>query len=229
MIIKTFFDNHYDKFVDYDIVLDTSAEPGLVLNINLFALSLIVTNKDYRNVFQSARCIHIDSIGAAILAYFFLGKYFKPQGYRQWAHNIFQNTELHEIFFLGGTPIENSTALELVSRKYKEISVSGINGYTEEREIVSAVSATSACCVIVGMGMPKQELMIKKLYDIYPEKVYYAAGGWIKQLAGLEQDCPKLLTHLKLEWLHRSMGRRGHLTERVIRPLMIIFSDIIKK
>ena len=229
MIIKTFFAMNRDKFVDYDTLLQKCAEPGLVLNINLYALGMIVTNKDYRSLFDLARCVHVDSIGAAILTYFFLGRYFKPKGYRQWANNLFHDEKLNDFFFLGGTRTENSTALEVVGRKWKDIRLSGVDGYTEERKIISALSATDACCVIVGMGMPKQEFMMKKLHDVYPDKVYYAAGGWIKQLAGLEKECPKILIRLKLEWLHRSIGRRGHLTERVIKPLIIVLSDIIKK
>lgn len=229
MILKKFIFNIHDKIAPIEQVIETSNEPGYILNLNLFALELIIKNKKFRDTFYGARLVHVDGKGAGLVLSCLLGKYFKSIGYRQWGSNIFEDKKNKHIFFLGGTEIENKNAVNNVSSKFLHLSVAGINGYVSDKCKVETLKKTKANLIFVGIGMPDQELLIKHLSLIFPDKTFFACGGWIKQLSGLENDCPKVVSVFGLEWLFRSFRRPGHLSERVIKPAKIVFWDILDR
>lgn len=226
MILKNFFFEIRDKIVPINEVIRTYNDPGYIFNLNLFSLGLIIKNQKFRSSFYGARLVHIDGRGASLVLRLLLGEKFKSYGYRQWASKIFECKNTDNIFFLGGTEVENNLAVNKVSSEYSHISVAGINGYVGYDCMVKALKKTSAKLIFVGIGMPRQEILIERISVLFPEKTFFACGGWIKQLSGLENECPKVFLNLGLEWLFRSISRSGHLSQRVIEPTKLIFCDI---
>ena len=213
------------KFVDVNDINLVSAPPGIVLNLNLYGLYLLLTNSEFAVSLKKADYIHLDGIGAAIIVKIITGKYFKPVGYRQWGHLLLNCASTHGLLFIGGTAIENLSAVEKVSEQFNGALVEGVDGYLEKKNYLKIAKTSKSKIIVVGLGMPQQEILIKKLSEDCTGKWFFACGGWIKQLGGFEEETPKWISKLKLEWLHRSIGRKNHLNERVIKPLLCILKN----
>ena len=229
MIIRPFISRIRSKIVPVDKVLVTFDAPGYVLNVNLFGLGLVTRQTDFRETFYNARLVHVDGKGAGLILWLLLGDTFRPCGYRQWASEIFEKSKSKKIFFLGGTELENGLAISNVLSAHSHLLVDGINGYASKLIIVEKLITTDPDLIFVGMGMPKQELLIEELSAHFPSKTFYACGGWIKQLAGLEKNCPKVMSYMGLEWLYRSLARSGHLTLRVVNPALLVLADLLRR
>jgi N-acetylglucosaminyldiphosphoundecaprenol N-acetyl-beta-D-mannosaminyltransferase len=213
------------KFIDiYDINF-YSKSGGVVLNLNLYGIYLLITNIEFEKSLRNSDYIHIDGVGAAVLVKIITGKYFKPVGYRQWGHRLLLCANSLGLVFIGGTARENLCAKKRVSEEYDSGSIEGVNGYMPKEEYFELIGSTPNKIIIVGLGMPKQELIITILSKRYADKWFFACGGWIKQLAGLESETPEWVSKLKLEWLHRSIGRKNHFNQRVMKPLICILKN----
>ena len=82
-------------------------------------------------------------------------------------------------------------------RKFNGAIVEGVDGYLKKNYLKVAKTSKSKI-IIVGLGMPQQEILIKKLSEDCTGKLFFACGGWIKQLGGFEEETPKWISKLKL-------------------------------
>ena len=207
------------KLVETSFFLNNDLESGAYLNLNLYSLYLIITKPKFRNAYYEAKLINVDGIGATVIIFMVLSKWYSALGYKYWACNYIIKNKEKSFFLFGGTEQENSNAVSNLSSDL-EISINGIEGYSSnfKKEMIQLKQAD---IVFVGVGMPKQELLILDyLKTIQSNKlVLFSCGGWIKQAAGLERSVPSLFALLKLEWIYRSFSREGHLKTRVLLPI----------
>lgn len=198
---------------------------AVVFNLNLYALYLLINDCGFVKAFKCADYVHIDGIGASIIVKIITGNYFTPIGYRQWGVRLLRDAVSSGIILIGGTVRENDFAKEVVSERYGVKSVTGINGYASKKEYFELITTNRNKFVVVGLGMPLQELLITELSREGHDKWFFACGGWIKQLGGFESETPRWVSRMKLEWLHRSLGRKNHFTQRVLKPLICILKN----
>lgn len=86
--------------------------------------------------------------------------------------------------------------------------VSAIHGYTEgttaiERDLL----AHQPKIVSVAMGSPRQEKLIGKLRQIYPDAFYMGVGGTYDVFTGRVRRAPAFFCRLHMEWLYRLMSQ----------------------
>ncbi len=226
MQLRNFFKEIETKVISSnDIVNKISFETKSVLNLNLYACYLALVDDDFCKAIKSADFVHLDGIGASVLFFLSTKVWVEPIGYKYWANHFFSGLSNSRVYILGGTQIENECALEELSKLYPSVSFVGRDGYGSYEELSTSVLNEELDYVFVGISMPNQEIFINKMLSSGHDKAsYFACGGWIKQIAGLEPPVPFIFRRLYLEWLYRSFMRRGHLKERVIWPLIKIAS-----
>ena len=69
--------------------------------------------------------------------------------------------------------------------------------------------------VLVGLGMPLQEEVLRRRLDSLPPAVYCAVGGAIEQIAGIQKLAPRWLGRLGLEWAWRLLLHPRRVAYRV--------------
>ncbi len=69
--------------------------------------------------------------------------------------------------------------------------------------------------VLIGLGMPLQEKVLRRRLDALPPAVYCAVGGAIEQIAGIQKLAPRWLGRLGLEWAWRLMLHPRRVAYRV--------------
>ena len=110
------------------------------------------------------------------------------------------------VFLYGANEEHNAKAAENITKKFKNIRISGrLNGYENKSddEIVSIINTSRTDIVIVCLGAPKQECWILKNKDRLNAKVIFGNGGAIDFWSGKIKRAPKFMIQHRLEWLYR--------------------------
>lgn len=226
--IKNYLKTVDDKIITSDTIKDhiKDGEGATVFNLNLYAVSLLVDNKDFFRAIDNADYLNVDGVGASILLFFLYGKWIQPIGYKYWMPGFLSCGISKKIFIFGGAENESIIAINKLRAMYPQHDFEGCHGYVDDNEFVESQDLSNYDYVIVGISMPKQEIIIDKfLCKIYQNTVFFSCGGWIKQVSGIEKPVPKIFQSLYLEWLYRSLHRPGHLKDRVICPILKIIRN----
>ena len=211
-----------EKLVDVETLDFQNPPTGSILNLNLYAISLLVQDSGFRHAFKGAKHIHVDGIGASVVIWVVLKRWFKPRGYLDWGDQVYSGDRKANFIIIGGTEHENDNALLFWRQKYPHHTFVGLNGYQDEFIYLNKMQHEQFDIALVGLGMPRQESLISMLINVSPETSFFACGGWIKQVAGLERNVPRVFHSLGLGWAFRSLFRRGHFRERVLLPLVTV-------
>jgi N-acetylglucosaminyldiphosphoundecaprenol N-acetyl-beta-D-mannosaminyltransferase len=128
------------------------------------------------------------------------------------------------VFLLGGNPgVAAAAAARLEARcPGLERVESYCPPYGFERDpgelatIKKALTAARPALVLVGLGFPKQERLIRLLRSEMPEAWFVGVGISLSFLAGDQPRAPAALQRLGLEWLHRLVHEPRRLFRRYV-------------
>jgi N-acetylglucosaminyldiphosphoundecaprenol N-acetyl-beta-D-mannosaminyltransferase len=111
----------------------------------------------------------------------------------------------YRIYIVGSTPETLTKALQNLAKQPCHIigSHHGFFPDHEEARIISNIANASPDIVLVAMGYPKQELLLKKLENHLQNGIGIGIGGALDILAGTYKRAPKLIRTLGLEWAWR--------------------------
>ena len=129
------------------------------------------------------------------------------------------STNRKKVFLLGGVEGIASKAKENITVFSPEIIIAGAcSGYFNEKEeaiIIDKINNSRAEILILGMGVPKQELWasnnMSKLSEV---KVIIAGGAILDFMAGKFSRAPKFIRRIGFEWLYRLSQEPRRLASR---------------
>jgi N-acetylglucosaminyldiphosphoundecaprenol N-acetyl-beta-D-mannosaminyltransferase len=110
------------------------------------------------------------------------------------------------ICLYGGTPEVSQQAAKYWQDKIPEVFMINNHGYlseTEQEQWLKTLQETQPKLILVGLGVPRQELWISQHRYLCPEAVWIGVGGSFDVWAGVKSRAPKWLRDLHLEWLYR--------------------------
>lgn len=151
----------------------------------------------------------------------------------------YSNDEEIKIFLLGGdTPAHAETAARKINSKYG----TKICGYysppfgfekdvVQLQQIQDRIIASGATVLAVGLGSPKQEILIKRFIELdIPVKTYLAIGASINFESELLARSPRLIRIMGMEWFFRFLKEPGRLFKRYfINGPKVLFALILEK
>ncbi|WP_323721502.1 WecB/TagA/CpsF family glycosyltransferase [Acetomicrobium sp.] len=130
------------------------------------------------------------------------------------------------IFLLGGTAEVVKKASERLMDEYPGLKVAGFHhGYfTEEndKEICEKINESGAKILFVGLGVPKQEIWIKRNLQRFKGIVAIGVGGSFDVISGRLKRAPKVWQNMGLEWLYRTIQEPWRLKRTIRLPLFVI-------
>jgi N-acetylglucosaminyldiphosphoundecaprenol N-acetyl-beta-D-mannosaminyltransferase len=126
-------------------------------------------------------------------------------------------------FLLGGSEAELRKLERVIARDYPQAKV--IGSYSppfgnwppeEERDIVRLLRVIEPTFVWVGLGCPKQELLLARLKSALPPAVYMAVGAAFSLIGGTVKQAPYSWQRLGLEWAFRLIMEPRRLWQRYL-------------
>lgn len=130
----------------------------------------------------------------------------------------------YRIFLLGGRPGVAAEAKARLEERFPGLRVVGTShGYFEDdREVIEEINAAEPEILLVGLGVPRQELWISRNGREIKAILLLGIGGSFDVLSGRLPRAPLFLQKLGLEWLYRLLLQPRRLRRAMAIPAFLL-------
>ena len=234
--------------VDSGDVLDFVSEralagrSGLVTNHNLHSLYLFRKEPELRALYARADIIEIDS--TPLIAWGKLMGLSLTRGHRctylDWREDFWARaqTEKWRVCHVGGRPEDCEPARAAILARYPRVDLDVHHGYfdmngPENEALLLDLHVSGPQVLLVGMGMPRQEIWVYNNIDRLPPCIVLTVGGAFDYEAGSQYEPPRWSGRWGVEWLMRFLHDPQRLFDRYfVEPWALmpaIFGDIARR
>ena len=205
-----------------------SGDEITVANHNLHSIYLLHQEPRMRAFYARARYTFIDGMPLVLLGRTtervplrrehrttwidFIGPFVKEAAQRQW-----------RVFFLGGAPGVAARAADILRRHAPGLELETEHGYFDpepgspaNEAVLARIRTYGPHVLIVGMGMPRQEVWILENEERLECNVLLSAGAIMDYVAGAIPTPPRWMGQVGLEWLYRLASEPQRLWRRYL-------------
>ena len=125
-------------------------------------------------------------------------------------------------YLYGSTPEVLAELEAAIGRRWPAATVVGTEspsfgelGDDEISESVRRAEALGADLVWVGMGTPKQDLLVRRMSAI-SDRTFVAVGAAFDFIAGTKSQAPRWVMRIGMEWFYRLLREPGRLWKRYL-------------
>lgn len=130
----------------------------------------------------------------------------------------------HAVFLIGGAPGDAAACAARLTATIPGLRIAGIDdgvvdlppGRSRAAALAARIRASRARLVLVGLGSPKQEALMRVLRPSLPGCWFAGVGASFAFIAGSRTRAAPVLGRLGLEWLHRLASDPRHLVNRYL-------------
>jgi len=135
------------------------------------------------------------------------------------------------LFLLGSEDKILQLFINRVSKDYPNIRIVGCrNGYENlEDNVIENINYYNPDILLVGMGVPKQELWVIDNFDKLNAKLIITVGAFFSLYSGHIRRAPTPLRTLSLEWLVRLINEPARLWKRYFVEYPFFVFNVIKE
>jgi N-acetylglucosaminyldiphosphoundecaprenol N-acetyl-beta-D-mannosaminyltransferase len=208
----------------------------IVGNHNLHSIYISSRDVRMREFYKRADYTHVDGMGV-VLAGRLLGLPLTRAdrtGYMDLLPSLAQRASASgwRIFYLGSKPGVAAKGAETLKAQYPELQIHTRHGYfdatqgsSENQEVLEEIQRFDTQILLVGMGMPRQEVWILENVDHIRANAVFCCGAVIDYVAGEIPTPPRWLGQIGLEWLYRLMAEPRRLGWRyLVEPWDVFIS-----
>jgi len=219
-------------------------EKNIIANHNLHSIYLFHKNPGMKKFYSRSDYIHIDGMPVV-----FWSKLLGLKVNRRhrttsvdWIDMLLRKVQVngYRIFFLGGKPGVGEEAAVRLKERFPGINMTTHHGYfvaerasPDNRSIIEQINSNSTDILMVGMGMPRQELWISENYEDLQANVILPVGALMDYIAGVVPTPPRWMGRVGLEWLFRLIHNPVKFSGRyLVEPWYLIpylIEDIFNK
>ncbi len=195
----------------------------IVANHNLHSLYLHARRADMRAFYAQAALVEIDSTPLIAWAKLMGQKVSRAHrstylDFRDAFWTMVQSEGLG-VYHVGGAPEVCDRSRAAIWKDYPAVRLDVHSGYFDlhgagNEALLADIAAKRPDILLVGMGMPRQELWILNNLDRLPPCVIMPVGGAFDYEAGVQYQPPRWTGRLGMEWLARFVANPGRLFER---------------
>ncbi len=197
-------------------------EHSIIQFINAHCVNTLRTSPEYGRALAIAEALLPDGSGIALAAKL-CGKSILSNlnGTDLFPELCEQAARQHQsMFFLGGGYGVAATASMKMRDQIKELQVAGTHhgffGADEEAELIETINHSGATILMVGMGVPHQEIWIARNRARISVPVIIGVGGLFDYFSGRIPRAPALLRSTGMEWTWRLAQEPSRLAKRYL-------------
>lgn len=187
------------------VINEGSVLPGFAIAINAEKILSSLRSVDVREVLDLASFRYPDGFPIVWTLRKKGLESIRVPGCDLWLELMKRSSDLQiPIYILGGTSKTNSITVSKLKDELHVNVVGAKDGFFEdENELISDIIKTKPKIITVALGSPKQELLISKCRDAYPDAFYMGVGGTYDVYVGNIKRAPVWMQNINLEWLYR--------------------------
>lgn len=227
-------------------IVDAVSQQGQVIiaHHNLHSVALCQRNERMRDFYSAASLVHVDGMSLVFIGRL-LGRPLNRSHrvtYVDWIRPLMQliSTHNYRVFYLGSKPDIGVQAAEKLVEAFPNLTISVHHGYfdaqtgsAENEEILDQISKVKPHVLMVGMGMPRQEMWILDNLGRLNVPVVLPCGACMDYVAGVVPTPPRWMGRMGLEWLYRLVTEPRRLWRRyLVEPwgiLWLFTKDLISR
>jgi len=210
-----------------------TGRPWLIANHNVNSLTLMQRDAAFRDFFTRADRIFLDGVGALLLAKV-TGAQLRHEhrvAVLDWIWPLCARAEERgwSLVHVGGTGEGLARARQAILERHPSLALTTVDGFFDihdEREndaVLAEIARARPTVLLVGMGMPRQELWLDRHLDDLPPTVVITVGGILSFLGGERPTPPRWLGRLGIEWLYRLVTEPRRLWRRyLLEPVHLL-------
>jgi N-acetylglucosaminyldiphosphoundecaprenol N-acetyl-beta-D-mannosaminyltransferase len=190
-----------------------------------------ISDSDYGELIDKSFTVYLDGIGT-YLAMKYLGyksiENFNASDFNNYLFDLFA-LESKRIYLIGGDFSEKKVFKKARDNNIKIVGYSA--GFFESRDfenLVNSIRDTVPHIVIIGMGVPKQEILAVELSKSIIVDEIICVGNFLEFYFGTKPRIPNLLRNLGIEWLFRLISEPKRLWKRYLLGIPKFIANIIK-
>jgi len=217
----------------FQLVVDSlESQKGISLTyLNQHCYNIYKHNPNYKNLIDTTFTVFLDGYGVysalKFLGYKNIEKFNATDLYNKILQYFSANHT--QMFLIGGDFSE-----DLINKKANEkkiIIVGYNNGYFQSDEldlIIQRILKVSPEVIVIGMGVPEQEMLAAKIATSIQDKTILCVGNFLEFYFGTKKRAPKMLRLVGMEWLHRLITEPGRLWKRYLIGIPAFLFQIVK-
>lgn len=163
-------------------------------------------NPTLNQIIQQAELIIPDGAGVVLYLRLLFGQKVKRCPGIELAESVLRDTKAR-VFFYGGAPGVAETAAATWQEQVPTLNIVGTqHGYIspqEAEQLKQTLTQLQPQLILVGLGVPRQELWIAQHRFLCPQAVWVGVGGSLDVWAKVKSRAPAWLANNHLEWLYR--------------------------
>jgi N-acetylglucosaminyldiphosphoundecaprenol N-acetyl-beta-D-mannosaminyltransferase len=207
---------------------------AIIGNQNLHSLEISQKSVELRAFYEAADLIEIDSMPLVHwgrLLGLRLSRSHRAT-YLDWRDQFWDVAAQRgwRVFLLGATKTVNARAISRLASRWPGVMLAGQHGYfdhtltsSDNLAVVERINAFHPDVLLVGMGMPVQEIWIEQNFASLASGVALSVGAAFDYEAGAQTPAPRIYGELCLEWLFRLAHDPARLFRRyLIEPWALL-------
>jgi N-acetylglucosaminyldiphosphoundecaprenol N-acetyl-beta-D-mannosaminyltransferase len=191
-----------------------------VVYVNAHCVNIASSDARYRGILNSADLAYADGQGVVWAWRSLTGARIARVNIIDFFDALAQQLKAQHsrVYLLGAAQEVVSRAAEVLRERGLKV-VGFQNGFypiEHEESVVQQINSLHPDIVMVGMGVPKQELWIQAHAAATGAHLCWGVGGFFDILAGRYWKTPGWVSHCGLEWLYLGVQNPGRMWKRYI-------------
>ncbi len=219
-----------------EILTNNKKKASTLFFINAHCFNLSIRDNNYLKSILSSDFILNDGIGIKLGGLLKGVRFKENMNGTDFIPKVIEQASIKKknVFLLGGEENVVENAKEILEIRFKGLNITGFrNGYFDiknDEEVIQLINESRAELLIVGMGVPRQELWIhESLEKLEHVRLAIAGGAILDFLAGKVKRAPVWMQKTGLEWIFRLIQEPRRLARRYLFGNLLFFINIMRK
>lgn len=223
----------FDQAMDY-IVKKSETQSTQTITLNPEMIELGEKNQEFSEILKNADLLIPDGFGIKLALKIYGISQERIPGI-EFAGRLIDYCAKNSlpVALIGAKEETLQTACQKLKEKNDGLNiVYARNGYfkeDDERAIVDEMKSKNPKLVLVALGVPKQEIFIKKYKNEFLNTIFVGVGGSFDVWSGNVKRAPKIFRQLGCEWLWRLIKEPSRFKRMFPTLPLFLFKVIINK
>lgn len=224
---------NFDQAMDY-IIQKSENQSTQTITLNPEMIELGEKNQEFSEILKNADLLIPDGVGVKIALKIYGISQERIPGI-EFAGRLIEHCAQNSlpVALIGAKEETLQSACQKLKEKHENLNiVYARNGYfkeDDERAIVDEIKSKNPKLVLVALGVPKQEIFIKKYKNEFPNTIFVGVGGSFDVWSGNVKRAPKIFRQLGCEWLWRLIKEPSRFNRMFPTLPLFLFKVIINK